>query len=189
MICVRPSRAITAPISIPTRSVIHRCAHAAVVPSIEIFDPAIGGRCLGSSGSERASAPAAQCSCAIIVGVVLFVYLPVMALTPAAVATGRSSPHEKIINSAVTPKPSALPPVRLPKQGHAVRQTTAPSNRRKARLRGNTHRRRGDYRKARRLQQGGCDMTNQPEKRGRLIRHLEDALELADEIEDGYTGF
>jgi len=34
-----------------------------------------------------------------------------------------------------------------------------------------------------------CDMTNQPEKRGRLIRHLEDALELADEIEDGQTGF
>jgi hypothetical protein len=32
-------------------------------------------------------------------------------------------------------------------------------------------------------------MTNQPEKRGRLIRHLEDALELADEIEDGLTGF
>jgi hypothetical protein len=30
---------------------------------------------------------------------------------------------------------------------------------------------------------------NQPEKRGRLIRHLEDALELADEIEDGQTGF
>ena len=29
----------------------------------------------------------------------------------------------------------------------------------------------------------------QPEKRGRLIRHLEDALELADEIEDGLTGF
>jgi hypothetical protein len=32
-------------------------------------------------------------------------------------------------------------------------------------------------------------MTNQPEKRGRLIRHLEDALELADEIEDGQIGF
>jgi hypothetical protein len=32
-------------------------------------------------------------------------------------------------------------------------------------------------------------VTNQPEKRGRLIRHLEDALELADEIEDGHTGF
>jgi|SRR5689334_12241153 hypothetical protein len=32
-------------------------------------------------------------------------------------------------------------------------------------------------------------MTNQPEKRGWLIRHLEDALELADEIEDGKTGF
>jgi hypothetical protein len=32
-------------------------------------------------------------------------------------------------------------------------------------------------------------MTNQPEKRGRLIRHLEDALELADEIGDGNRGF
>jgi hypothetical protein len=32
-------------------------------------------------------------------------------------------------------------------------------------------------------------MRNQPEKRGRLIRHLEDALELADEIEDGQIGF
>jgi hypothetical protein len=41
----------------------------------------------------------------------------------------------------------------------------------------------------RRIQQRSCDMTNQPEKRGRLIRHLEDALELADEIEDGLTGF
>ena len=27
------------------------------------------------------------------------------------------------------------------------------------------------------------------EKRGQLIRHLEDALALADEIEDGQTGF
>ena len=34
-----------------------------------------------------------------------------------------------------------------------------------------------------------CEMTNQPEKCGRLIRHLEDALELADEIDDGQTGF
>ena len=32
-------------------------------------------------------------------------------------------------------------------------------------------------------------MGNQPEKRGRLIRHLKDALELADEIEDGQIGF
>ena len=33
-------------------------------------------------------------------------------------------------------------------------------------------------------------MTNEAEKRGQLIRHLEDALEaLADEIEDGQTGF
>ena len=33
-------------------------------------------------------------------------------------------------------------------------------------------------------------MTNEAEKRGQLIRHLEDALEaLADEIEDGHTGF
>jgi hypothetical protein len=32
-------------------------------------------------------------------------------------------------------------------------------------------------------------MRNQPEKRGRLIRHLEDALELADEIEDSQIGF
>ena len=39
------------------------------------------------------------------------------------------------------------------------------------------------------LNRGICDMTNQPEKRGRLIRHLEDALELADEMEDGHTGF
>jgi hypothetical protein len=33
-----------------------------------------------------------------------------------------------------------------------------------------------------------CDMTK-PEKRGRLIRHLEDALELADEIDDSQTDF
>lgn len=32
-------------------------------------------------------------------------------------------------------------------------------------------------------------MTYEPEKRGWLIRHLEDALELADEIEDGQIGF
>ena len=32
-------------------------------------------------------------------------------------------------------------------------------------------------------------MTNEAEKRDQLIRHLEDALALADEIEDGHTGF
>jgi hypothetical protein len=32
-------------------------------------------------------------------------------------------------------------------------------------------------------------MTYEPEKRGWLIRHLEGALELADEIEDGQIGF
>ena len=32
-------------------------------------------------------------------------------------------------------------------------------------------------------------MTDGAEKRGQLIRHLEDALALADEIEDGQTGF
>ena len=32
-------------------------------------------------------------------------------------------------------------------------------------------------------------MTNEAEKRGQLIRHLEDALALADEIEDGEIGF
>jgi len=32
-------------------------------------------------------------------------------------------------------------------------------------------------------------MTNEAEKRSKLIRHLEDALALADEIEDGHTGF
>jgi hypothetical protein len=32
-------------------------------------------------------------------------------------------------------------------------------------------------------------MTDQAEKRGQLIRHLEDALALADETEDGQTGF
>jgi hypothetical protein len=31
-------------------------------------------------------------------------------------------------------------------------------------------------------------MTDHAEKRGQLIRHLEDALALADEIEDGQTG-
>jgi hypothetical protein len=32
-------------------------------------------------------------------------------------------------------------------------------------------------------------MTEEAEKRGQLIRHLEDALALADEIEDGKTGY
>jgi len=32
-------------------------------------------------------------------------------------------------------------------------------------------------------------MTDEAEKRGELIRHLEEALTLADEIEDGQTGF
>lgn len=32
-------------------------------------------------------------------------------------------------------------------------------------------------------------MTDHAEKRGQLIRHLEDALALADEIEDDQTGF
>jgi len=32
-------------------------------------------------------------------------------------------------------------------------------------------------------------MTDEADKRGQLIRHLEDALALADEIEDGNTGF
>jgi hypothetical protein len=32
-------------------------------------------------------------------------------------------------------------------------------------------------------------MINEAEKRGQIIRHLEEALALADEIEDGNTGF
>ena len=32
-------------------------------------------------------------------------------------------------------------------------------------------------------------MTDDVEKRGQLIRYLEDALALADEIEDGHTGY
>jgi hypothetical protein len=32
-------------------------------------------------------------------------------------------------------------------------------------------------------------MTNEAEKRGELIRYLEEALMLADELEDGQTGF
>jgi hypothetical protein len=32
-------------------------------------------------------------------------------------------------------------------------------------------------------------MKDEAEKRGELIRHLEEALTLADEIEDGRTGF
>jgi hypothetical protein len=34
-----------------------------------------------------------------------------------------------------------------------------------------------------------ADMVDEAEKRGQLIRHLEEALTLADEIEDGHTGF
>jgi hypothetical protein len=33
------------------------------------------------------------------------------------------------------------------------------------------------------------DMVDDAEKRGQLIRYLEDALALADEIEDGRTGY
>jgi hypothetical protein len=40
-----------------------------------------------------------------------------------------------------------------------------------------------------RLIEGDCPLTDTAEKRGQLIRHLEDALALADEIEDGQTGF
>ena len=36
---------------------------------------------------------------------------------------------------------------------------------------------------------GNQRMTDEADKRGQLIRHLEDALALADEIEDGETGF
>jgi hypothetical protein len=38
---------------------------------------------------------------------------------------------------------------------------------------------------------GGEDyvMISEAEKRGQIIRHLEEALALADEIEDGNTGF
>ena len=32
-------------------------------------------------------------------------------------------------------------------------------------------------------------MTDEAEKRGQLIRHLEEALTLAEEIEDGQTGY
>ena len=32
-------------------------------------------------------------------------------------------------------------------------------------------------------------MIDDAEKRGRLIRHLEDALALTDEIQDGHTGY
>jgi glutamate mutase epsilon subunit len=32
-------------------------------------------------------------------------------------------------------------------------------------------------------------MVDDTEKRGQLIRHLEDALALADEIQDGHTGY
>ncbi len=37
--------------------------------------------------------------------------------------------------------------------------------------------------------QGNQRMTDEADKRGQLIRHLENALALADEIEDGETGF
>jgi len=33
------------------------------------------------------------------------------------------------------------------------------------------------------------EMMDDAEKRGQLIRHLEDALTLADEIQDGHTGY
>jgi hypothetical protein len=32
-------------------------------------------------------------------------------------------------------------------------------------------------------------MMHEAEKRGQLIRHLEDALAVADEIQDGHTGY
>jgi glutamate mutase epsilon subunit len=35
----------------------------------------------------------------------------------------------------------------------------------------------------------GLEMMDDAEKRGQLIRHLEDALALADEIQDGHTGY
>jgi len=37
--------------------------------------------------------------------------------------------------------------------------------------------------------EGGPEMMDDAEKRGQLIRHLEDALALADEIQDGQTGY
>jgi glutamate mutase epsilon subunit len=36
---------------------------------------------------------------------------------------------------------------------------------------------------------GTSGMMDDDEKRGQLIRHLEDALALADEIQDGHTGY
>ena len=36
--------------------------------------------------------------------------------------------------------------------------------------------------------EGTSEMMDEAEKRGQLIRHLEDALALADEIQDGQTG-
>jgi hypothetical protein len=36
---------------------------------------------------------------------------------------------------------------------------------------------------------GHQGMTDEADKRGQLTRHLEDALALADEIEDGQTGY
>jgi hypothetical protein len=32
-------------------------------------------------------------------------------------------------------------------------------------------------------------MINEPEKRGKMIKHLIDALEIADELSDGPTGY
>jgi hypothetical protein len=37
--------------------------------------------------------------------------------------------------------------------------------------------------------QGDSPVADEAEKRGQLIRHLEEALALADEMEDGQTGF
>jgi DNA-binding ferritin-like protein len=34
-----------------------------------------------------------------------------------------------------------------------------------------------------------AEIMDQAEKRGQLIRHLEDALALADELQDGHTGY
>jgi len=39
------------------------------------------------------------------------------------------------------------------------------------------------------LEWGATEMMDDAEKRGQLIRHLEDALTLADEIRDGHTGY
>ena len=39
------------------------------------------------------------------------------------------------------------------------------------------------------LEWGATEMIDDAAKRGQLIRHLEDALTLADEIRDGHTGY